>query len=147
MGFNPGGQGMNWKQESLALIFGMLIVLIIFGDATSFRGVGNLDNIFGPALWPWTDVIYPLASIVVFLLYGKSRGNLRINAAAVLAFLALLAGLLIIQFDDIFELAHHRITLPGVYWTAARFCYLVVSIASFLAFGRACRKSRSGSSF
>ena len=132
---------MNWKQESLALIFGMLIILIIFGDSTSVQGVGNLDAAFGEAFWPWTDVLYPLASIVVFLLYGKSRGNLRVNTASVLAFLALLAGLLIIQFDDIFELVNHHITLPWSYWTAARCSYLVVSIGSFLAFGRACRKS------
>ena len=63
---------MNWKSESLALVFGMLIILIIFGDAAQVSWVGNLDTIFGLTYWHLMDVIYHLASIMVFLLYGKS---------------------------------------------------------------------------
>jgi hypothetical protein len=34
---------MNWKSEGLALAFGMLIILMVFGDATQISWVGNLE--------------------------------------------------------------------------------------------------------
>jgi hypothetical protein len=134
---------MNWKREIPALVFGMLIILVIFGDAAAVRGVGNLDTVFGTSYWPLMDVIYPLASIAVFLLYGQSKGGIQIQVVTILAFLALLAGLLIIQFDDIFQLFNHPITLPQVYWTTARWLYLFISIGSFLTFGQACQRLKA----
>ena len=38
---------MNWKSESLALVFGMLVIFMIFGDAAVVDWVGNLDYAFG----------------------------------------------------------------------------------------------------
>ncbi len=134
---------MNWKKESLALVFGMLIVLIIFGDALQGDRAGNLDTVFGETYGHLIDVIYPLASIIVFLLYGKSKGGIQIHPATILSFLAFLVGLIIIQFDDIFVVLNHPITLPWVYWTTARWCYLFIASGSFFAFGWACSKLKS----
>jgi hypothetical protein len=135
---------MNWKRESLALIFGMLVILIIFGDGIPGRAIGNLDTIFGESLWPFVDVMYPLASIIVFLLYGKSKGGIQVRRSAILPFAALLAGILMIQFDDVFELINHPIKLPQLYWTIARWGYLLVAAGSFLGFGRACERLSVG---
>lgn len=134
---------MNRKSEGLALLFGMLIVLIIFGDGMPIEGVGNLDTIFGQTFWPLMDVVYPLASITVFLLYGRSKGGLKIHPASILLFLAFLVGLLVIQFDDVFVLLNHPITLPWVYWTAARWFYFFVSTGSFLTFGWLSNKQKN----
>jgi len=70
---------MNWKSEGLALAFGMLIILLVFGDATQISWVGNLDIIFGLTYWRILKAIYPVASIAVFLLYGKSKGTMQFN--------------------------------------------------------------------
>jgi hypothetical protein len=134
---------MNWKRESLALVFGMLIVPIIFGDTLQGNRAGNLDTVFGQTYGHLMDVIYPFASIVVFLLYGKSKGGIQIHIASILLFLAFLAGLSIIQFDDFFVLLNHPITLPWVWWTTARWCYLFISTGSFFAFGWVSGKLKS----
>jgi hypothetical protein len=134
---------MSWKSESLALVFGMLMVLIIFGDALPGDRIGNLDTIFGEAYWRLMDVIYPLASMVLFLLYGKVKGGIQIHFATILPFLAFLAGILIIQFDDIFVVLNHPVKLPELYWTAARWSYLFLSSASFFVFGWVCSKLKS----
>jgi hypothetical protein len=134
---------MNWKRETLALVFGMLIVLIIFGDALQGDRAGNLDTVFGETYGHLMDVIYPFASIVVFLLYGKSKRGIQIRMATILLFLAFLAGLSIIQFDDFFVLLNHPITLPWIWWTTARWCFLFISAGSFFAFGWVCNKLSS----
>lgn len=126
---------MNWKREILALVFGMLIILIIFGDALQGDNAGNLDTVFGQAYGHLMDVIYPLASILVFLLYGKFKGGIKIHIANILLFLVFLVGLSLIQFDDFFVLFHHTITLPWVWWTTVRWCFLFISVGSFFAFG------------
>ena len=126
---------MSWKKEILSLVFGMLVILIIFGDALQGDRAGNLDTVFGQSYGHLMDVIYPLASIVVFLLYGKAKGSLQIHVATILLFLVFFEGLSIIQFDDFFVLFGHPIILPWVWWTTARWCYLFMSVGSFLAFG------------
>ena len=50
---------IGWKSEVLALVFGMFVILIIFGDAMPNEWVGNLDTIFGQTYWPLMDIIYP----------------------------------------------------------------------------------------
>jgi hypothetical protein len=131
-------RSMNWKRDCIPLVFGMLIVLIIFGDSMQVGKVGNLDTVFGETYWRLMDVIYPLASIILFLLYGKLKGGIKIHFATLLSFVAFLAGLSIIQFDDIFVLMNHPIMLPWSYWTAARWCFLFIAPASFFTFGWLC---------
>ena len=61
------------KSDFLAMLFGMVMILIIFGDSLPVPNAGNLDTIFGKTWWPTMDVIYPLASIVIFLFYGNRK--------------------------------------------------------------------------
>jgi hypothetical protein len=134
---------MNWKSESLALVFGMLIILIIFGDAAQVSWVGNLDTIFGLTYWHLMDVIYPLASIVVFLLYGRSKGRLCLRGTSILLIIAFLLAIFIMQLDDIFVVLNHPIILPDAYWTIARWLYLFTAITTFFAFGQSCKNRTS----
>jgi hypothetical protein len=133
---------MGWKSEILALVFGMLLVLVTFGDAAQLDRVGNLDTIFGDNFWRSMDVIYPLATIIVFLLYGAVRGGIQIRPLSVLIFLAFAAALVMIIIDDIFEVLNHPVTLSPTYWAAARWTYPLVAGASFLAFGWVCGRRK-----
>ena len=137
---------MNWKSEILALVFGMLIILIVFGDAVQVSWVGNLDTIFGLTYWHLMDLMYPLASIVVFLLYGRSKGSIRLSGAGVLLFFVFVIAIAIIQFDDICIVLNHSIELPDVYWTIARWLYLFAALSTFFAFGRVCNNKSSKNS-
>ena len=137
---------MNWKSEGLALVFGMLIILIIFGDSAGFNHVGGLDTIFGLTYWHLIDVIYLLASVVVFLLYGKSKGSLHLRRTSVVLFVTFLAAIVIMQFDDIFVVFNHPIILPAIYWTIARWLYFFTAITTFFAFGQSCKNKGSDSS-
>jgi len=130
---------MNWKSESLALVFGVLIILIVFGDAAQLSWVGNLDTIFGVTYSSLMDIIYPLASIVIFILYGKAKGSLHLQSRSIMLFIAFLIAILIMQFDDIFEVLNHPIILPVIYWTIARWLYLFTALTTFFAFGRSCK--------
>ena len=130
---------MNWKSESLALVFGVLIILIVFGDAAQLSWVGNLDTIFGVTYSSLMDIIYPLASIVIFILYGKAKGSLHLQPRSIMLFIAFLIAILIMQFDDIFEVLNHPIILPVIYWTIARWLYLFTALTTFFAFGRSCK--------
>jgi hypothetical protein len=125
----------NLKSEVLALVFGMLIILITFGDNRVNPLVGNLDNIFGPSFWRFMDVLYPLASIIIFLLYGKVRGGLRIHVLTSLVFIIFLMSLAMITIDDIFVVLRYSIELPDMYWGIAQWVYPFVAASSFLAFG------------
>ena len=125
----------NLKSEVLALVFGMLIILITFGDNKVNPLVGNLDNIFGPSFWRFMDVLYPLASIIIFLLYGKVKGGLRIHVLTILVFLIFLMSLAMIIIDDIFVVLRYSIKLPDMYWGIAQWVYPFVAASSFLAFG------------
>jgi hypothetical protein len=137
---------VNWKSESLALIFGMLVIFMIFGDAAQVNWVGNLDYAFGHIFWPATDVIYPLASVVVFLLYGRSKGILRLHRSSILLFIAFLISILIIQLDDLFVVLNHPIELSAIYWTAARWFYPIAAITTFFAFGHSCKNKGTANS-
>jgi hypothetical protein len=128
------------KSEVLALLFGMLIILIAFGDNGVYPLVGNLDQVFGHSVWRFMDVLYPLASILIFLLYGKVRGGLRIHVLTVLLFLIFLMSLAMMIIDDIFTVLDHSIRLPDNYWGIASWVYPLVSASSFLAFGWMCAR-------
>lgn len=133
----------NLKTEVLALIFGMLIILITFGDNRVYDLVGNLDNIFGPSFWRFMDVLYPLASIIVFLLYGRAKGGFRIHVLTILAFLIFLMALSMMIIDDIFVVLRNSIELPNIYWGIASWVYPFVSASSFLAFGWMCARLKA----
>ena len=66
---------MGIKSEFLTLTFGGLLILVTFGDDHLANNIGNLDTIFGLHLWPVLDIVYPIASIGVFLLYGYVKGK------------------------------------------------------------------------
>ena len=128
---------MGLKSEIVALAFGVLLISLTFGDAHLVTYVGNLDTIFGVAFYKPLDVVYVLASIAVFLLYGKLKGGLRFNAVTVLVFLSYLFALALISLDDISLVLNLNITLPTDYWIAVEWFYPIYSSIALLIFGRA----------
>jgi hypothetical protein len=128
---------MGLKSEIIALTFGVLLILLTFGDAHLAGSVGNLDVIFGHAFWKPLDVLYALASIVVFLLYGKIKGGLRFNVATTLVLLSYLFALALISLDDVGLVLHLQITMPKGYWIAVEWLYPIYSTIAFFIFGRA----------
>ncbi len=135
---------MRWKSECLCIAFGALIIFEIFGDQFFFKGVGNLDSLFGinNRIYYVMDVLYPLASIVVFLLYGRSKGSLVIKSRSIWYIIIFVAALVVIQIDDFFVVLFHRITLPDSYWIAARLFYLFAAPSTFLLYGSEYKKAR-----
>jgi hypothetical protein len=134
---------MNLRSEVLALVFGVLLILLTFGDNHLASTVGNLDSIFGHALWRPLDVGYPLASIAVFLLYGKVNGGLRVNALSIGMFFSYLVALALISLDDIAIVLKVSITLPKGYWVAVEWFYPIYSSIAFFVFGRANRDEKA----
>jgi hypothetical protein len=128
---------MGLKSEIIALTFGILLILLTFGDAHLVGSVGNLDMIFGHAFWKPLDVLYLLVSIVVFLLYGKVKGGLRFNVVTMLVFLSYLFALALISLDDIALVLNLQITLSKDYWIAVEWFYPIYSSIAFIIFGRA----------
>lgn len=128
---------MGLKSEITALAFGVLLILLTFGDNHLVDEVGNLDTIFGHAFWKPFDVLYVLASVAVFLLYGKVKGSLRFNMATMLTFLSYLFALALISLDDIAFVLNLQITLPKDYWIAVEWLYPIYSSIAFFIFGRA----------
>jgi hypothetical protein len=127
---------MGLKSEIIALAFGVLLILLAFGDAHLVSNVGNLDSIFETAFWKPLDVLYALISIVVFLLYGKAKGGLRLNAVTVLVFLSYLFAIALISLDDVGLVLSLQITMPKGYWIAVEWFYPVYSSIAFFVFGR-----------
>jgi len=128
---------MRLKSEVLALAFGMLLILVTFGDAHLARHIGNLDTIFGLGFWRLLDVLYPLLSICVFLLYGREKGGLKINPLTVGLFISYLVALALVSVDDIALVLNLPITPPRTYWIAMEWFYPIYSIIAFFIFGRA----------
>ncbi len=133
---------MSFKSDFLALLFGALLVFVTFGDdhigkTLSGIEVGNLDTIFGLRLWPVLDVIYPLASIAVFLGYGWSKSgrfrNTRSANVLLGLFLLLLAA---VNIDDIFIVTKIAVDMPQLYWNVVSWVYPLGSSAIFFLFGR-----------
>ena len=128
---------MGLKSEIIALAFGALLILLTFGDAHLVSYVGNLDSIFGSFFWKPLDVMYAVASILVFLLYGKVKGGLRFNAVTMLVFLSYLFALALISVDDISLVLNLHITMSNGYWIAVEWFYPIYSSIAFFIFGRA----------
>ena len=132
---------MGFRSEVLAFAFGVLLILVTFGDDHLGRiagvAIGNLDTIFGYTLWPLMDVIYPLATIAVFLFYGSVKGKgLRINWVPVLLFVSFLAALALMNFDDIAIALQLAIYPPRAYWVAITGIYPAYAALSFFLFGK-----------
>jgi hypothetical protein len=134
---------MRWKSEGLALAFGALIVFEICGDEFFFPGVGNLDSIFGPhnGSSAWMDLFFPVCSILVLALYGRSKGPFSLSGRSVGSWLFFLVGLGLLQFDDLFVLLGHRIYPPVAYWFFVRVVFLLGALTAFFVFGRECQKA------
>jgi hypothetical protein len=128
---------MSLKSEVLALVFGMLLILATFGDSHLTWNVGNLDVVFGHVLWPLLDVVYCLASIVVFLLYGWVKGGLRINVWTVGVFLSFLVAFALISVDDVALVLNRPIMLSKGYWAVVEWFYPFYSVFAFFVFGKA----------
>ncbi len=137
---------MKLRSEILAFSFGVLLILVTFGDDNLGRisgvAVGNLDTIFGQALWPVMDVVYPLATIAVFLLFGWAKSQrLRINWKTMLLFSLFLLALALIIIDDL-AIGLNRVgfffflSLPRLYWVAISWVYPVSSAITFFLFGK-----------
>jgi hypothetical protein len=127
---------MSLKSEIIALTFGVLLILLTFGDSHLVGYIGNLDTIFGLAFWKPLDVLYPVASILIFLLYGKTKGGLKFNAVTSLLFLSYLFALALISLDDISQVLNLQITLSKDYWIAVEWFYPIYSSIAFFIFGR-----------
>ncbi len=134
---------LKFKSEVLALLFGVLVIMLTFGDDHTSRTIGNLDTIFGHALWPVMDVIYPLATILIFLVYGQVKGNgsLKFNAKTVLPLIAFALALFLISVDDVSQVLNFGLTLPEAYWIAMMWLYPIVSFFAFFGFGMANEKA------
>jgi hypothetical protein len=121
----------------------MLLILVTFGDSrfhieTVGSTIGNMDSILGQRLWPVLDVVYPLATVVVFLLYGWSKqGRLRIDSRTVFLFLSFLAALSLIIIDDITNSFRLSIHLPQLYWSIVSCVYPIYSAFALFLFGKA----------
>src|SRR3990170_6454812 len=124
-------QEMSLKSEIIALAFGMLLILETFGDAPLVWYIGNLDTIFGLAFWQFLDIAYPVASIAVFLLYGKAKGGIRINKVTVGLFAGYLFALALMSLDDIIIYLQLPIVLTKGYWAVIQWFYPIFSITAF----------------
>jgi len=128
---------LNFSSEILALSFGMLLILIDFGDSHLAGNIGNLDTIFGLAYWQVFDAMLPLVSVLVFLLYGKSKGGLKFNKLAIASFISFLIVLCLIALDDIALVLGISIHLTRTYWIIVEWVYPLWSLISFFLFGKA----------
>ena len=128
---------MSLKSEIVAFAFGVLLILVTFGDAHLVWTVGNLDNIFGIRYWKLIDVLYPLASIAVFLLYGRVKGGLRINLLTAVLFFSYLVALALVNIDDISVVLNLGIMPTRTYWLAIEWFYPLYSCVAFFMFGKA----------
>ncbi len=140
----PESGKMALRSEVFALIFGALLILVTFGDNhLKVEGgsivVGNLDTVFGLTLWQAMDVIYFLALIAVFLLYGwtKSSSWFRLKSVSILLFVSFLVVLSLISVDDFAQVLDLSLELPDVYWIVVSWVFPVYSSIVLFIFGRA----------
>jgi hypothetical protein len=128
---------MSYRSEILAFAFGVLLIFLTFGDDYLSKNIGNLDTIFGLGLWPVLDVVWPVATIAIFLLYGREKGNgLKINPTTVLLFLSFLIVLALIDADDIALILRIPFNEPKTYWIIVMWVYPVYSGVAFFLFGK-----------
>jgi hypothetical protein len=134
---------MNWKSEIIAFAFGMLLILITFGDSHLVSNIGNLDTVFGESYWKLIDVIYPAAAIIFFLLYGKVKGGITINVKTTFLFVSYLIVLALISQDDLALVLHVSKIYNSLYWTVVEWIYPIYSVIAFFLFGELNQVSKS----
>ena len=85
------------------------------------------------------DLIYPLASILLFLAYGqaKSGGNQKFNIKVMLPLAIFLVALILLSMDDVFDVLNIGLKFPEAYWIAMMWLYPIVSFLAFFSFGHA----------
>ncbi len=128
---------MNLRSEILALMFGALLILVTFGDSHINLVVGNLDTLFGLTFWRLLDTLYPVATIVIFLLYGWVKGNgLKINAITVFLFVSFIALLLLINIDDVVQILNVTFAPSKTYWIIMEWVYPLYAGSAFFLFGK-----------
>jgi hypothetical protein len=98
--------------------------------------VGNLDTIFGLTFWRLLDVVYPVLSIVVFLIYGREKHGLKINLRLAVIFSGFLVLLALICLDDLAIVLNVSIEPPVHVWVIMEWGYPVLSIIAFFLFGK-----------
>ena len=111
--------------------------MITFGDSHLIGVVGNLDTMFGLAYWRVLDVLLPVLSVLVFLLYGKFKGGFRFNLFTAAAFVSYLVVLGLVTLDDVALILNFSVELTIDYWLIIEWVYPLVSILAFFSFGRA----------
>jgi len=123
-----------------------------FGDKSPLsKSVGNLDQIFGPAMWYPIEVVYQLASIAVFLLFGLTCRNIGRKSEpgtterpktnyrmpfAVLVFVLYIVLLGLDDLDDLSTVLKFHLVLGTNYWFALEPIYAIGSGILYLAFGK-----------
>jgi len=137
---------LSLKTEFLAFAFGVVLVLVTFGDnyLGSFLGitVGNLDTILGFRLWPFLDATYFVATILFFLLYGMVKAKkFRINIASMLIFISFLVMLILMSIDDIAKVFSQSFQPPNAYWLVMSFIYPVYGTFAFFLYGKLNKKN------
>jgi len=133
----------NLKCEITALAFGVILILITFGDSHLTANVGNLDTIFGTAHWKMLDIFLPSASIFLFLLYGKLKGGFKFSLVTIAIFVSYIAVLALVILDDVSEALNLSINLTRNYWVAVEWIYPLYSFVAFFLFGSANHSSES----
>jgi hypothetical protein len=134
---------LKLKSEIIAFLFGAFIILLNFGDNHTGSTIGNLDTIFGLRFWPLMDIIYPLASILIFLAYGEAKGNgdLKFSIKTVMPFIVFILALFLISIDDISLVLNLGLTFPEIYWIVMMYLYPIISFLAFFSFGEANEKA------
>jgi hypothetical protein len=144
---------MGFKKELLALAFGVLLILVTFGDNHLGRivgmPVGNLDSVLGQRYWPVLDVVYPVATIAVFLLHGSLIGKkLKMKSASTVVFVSFIVMLGFMNADDIIiGLNHLGLNLmvypPQEYWNIISLLYPIYATVAFFLFEQTLKSSRN----
>ena len=140
---------MGLKSELLAFTFGIFIILVTFGDTHPIIPgllIGNLDTMLGLQLWPILDVIYPLATIAVFLVYAKSKGITPKTKTPLFLTITLLIALALMNIDDIFIGLNHiglqtPANLTSTYWIAISWIYPTTAAATLFLIGKQSKKN------
>jgi hypothetical protein len=136
---------LKFKTEALAFLFGALVILLTFGDNRIGPNIGNLDTIFGLRLWPIMDIIYPLASILIFFAYGqaKNKENPERDTKGLLPLAIYLVALFLLSIDDVSDILNLGLKFPEAYWIAVMWLYPIISFLTFFSYGQANEKQSS----
>ncbi len=89
------------------------------------------------------DVIYPVASILLFLAYGQAKGDgtLKINSKTILPLAGYVLVLLLISVDDFSDVLNLGLKFPEAYWIAMMWLYPLISFVTFFSYGQAKEKT------